>query len=254
MIDLQWPSLCLAPAGGNSVLIIEREDDRQMESCTERRLLLMADVAGTIPLQPHLHGELMVHVTLSGPHQLGLGFTELLQVKVSRSLVRACKDSVTGASGTLDEAAMALLPNSIEACEGVRGDTFRSKSRAQLCDNDEYRWWGQFRASQIRETQLASVACEPSAVAIGGSLHVAAPQIGNIGHPINSQGRYNMTVMISENRGLSWSVLCSVFAGPSMNSNFAVHLRSGGEARDELLLHFERAGDDQLDMRAIRHS
>jgi hypothetical protein len=56
-----------------------------------------------------------------------------------------------------------------------------------------------------------------------------------------------MTVMVSNNGGQAWALLRSVFSGPSMYSNLAaVHLESGGEAKGELLLFFERAGDDQL--------
>lgn len=239
----QWPSLCVAPAGGNSMLIIEAEDGGH----SERRLLLMADVAGTISQQPHLHGELMLHVTLPDPHTLGFGLTEPLQVNVSRSLLRACKDPVTGASCTFDEAAIALLPHTPSQHATVfvvlRSDPNPTHEYATAVSEDGGVSFGPVQFQR----QLASVACQPSAVALGSSLYVAAPQLGNSGHLVNSQGRYNMTVMVSNNGGQTWSVLRAVFAGPSMYSSLATtHGGSGSEARGELLLFFERAGDDYL--------
>jgi hypothetical protein len=235
----QWPSLCLAPSGGNSMLIL---GGKAAHEDSMRRLLLMADVVGTIPGKPHAHGELMIHLELPPPgsrrHSTGPE-PPLPQVNITQSLLRPCADPVTGKPCDFDEAAMALLPATHSSPETVfvvlRSDPAVTHSYATTTSTDGGVTFGPIEF----QSGLTSVACQPSAVALGGSLYVAAPQLGHRGPLPNPSARSNMTVAVSrDGQGAEWSVLRSVFAGPSMYSNLAVD-----SAREELLLFFERAGE-----------
>lgn len=89
-ITPQWPSLCIAPAGGNSALDLGGG-----------KLLFMANVVGSIPGVKT--GELYIQAS-------GSGLTpETLQFDVSRDMLRQCSDPATGHLCNFDEAAMAAI-------------------------------------------------------------------------------------------------------------------------------------------------
>ena len=236
----QWgSSLCLAPAGGNSMLMLDNDGPAD-----ERTLLLLVQIPGTVPGPKPPHGDLTIHVTSlpNGPHDTIAD----LQFNLTLSLTQPCTEN--GKSCDFDEAAMALLPVTATSAETVfvirRSDPALTHSFATATSTDGGRSFG----PPSFEPELFSVACEPSAVAVPpgsggtGGLFVAAPHMGHKQIPSGTkfQDRSNMTVMVSGANGGKagghWEVLRSVYEGPSMYSNMA----DGGDGY--LLLFFERAG------------
>lgn len=231
-IEPQWgPSLCITPAGGNSMLMLDK-------SGGPRTLLLMAEVPGTVPGQNISGDHVMIHITSlpDGPHDIVDEIADL-KYNLTRSLTQPCVSK--GKKCFFDEAAMAVLPGTETVFVALRSDPALTHSYATTTSTDGGHTFGptDFNA------QLFSVACEPSSVAVtggsagAGGLFVAAP---NLGHSPVAAGtvftsRTNMTVMGSTNGGREWELLRSVFVGPSMYSNLA----DGGDG--SLLLFFERA-------------
>ena len=239
----QWgPSLCIAPAGGNSMLMLDNHE-------SERTLLLLAQIPGTLPGVRPPHGDVTIHITSlpNGPNDTIAN----MQYNVTLSLTQPCTHA--GKTCNFDEAAMAVIPTSATSADTVfvvmRSDPTLTHSYATTVSTDGGYSFGLARFNP----ELFSVACEPSAVwVVGGSngaggLFVAAPHIGH--KPIlphtSFSDRSNMTVMARKSsinnvgpaaRGGQWEVLRSVYAGPSMYSNLA----DGGDGN--LLLFFERAG------------
>ena len=99
---------------------------------------------------------------------------------------------------------------------------------------------------------LSSVACEPSAVAVPTAvaqrLYVAAPQLGGKQPLPNPADRSQMTVMVSDDGGLTFprERALMVYASPSMYSNLA----DGGGG--DVLLFFERAGNTSSSRLLVR--
>ena len=216
LVAPQWPSLCVAPSGGNAVLALDSGE-----------LLLLADVAGTDPRQPTTGGELLIRVQeVEGE----------LRANVSRSLLQPCEFG--GARCRFDEAAMALLTP-----RGGAGDTARlfvvlraDPNVAGLFASSTSTDGGTSFSPAHFHTGLTSVDCQPSAVALAGTsaLLIAAPHIASAG--LRTSDRGNMTLVRSTDGGRTFDQEQVVYAGPSMYSNLA----DGGNG-DALLL-FERAG------------